>query len=769
MMKKGNIEKSIFRDNIGLTIGLLVMYTIMIILVFFSSVLPGSLKRSYDEFLVDYCLADAWINVMPGNDYPVDELKKIDHLAEVCPSFALDADIKFKGNENCSARIFTVSDTDLQRFYAYDGENVINTGSLYISQRFASIHSICVGDIISVMTPSGQKDLPISGIITTPESMVCARDDFSRNDSYDFCYLYIPSVLAEKTFGTGGIVNRFSLYFDDGTTIGEMESAIDEAEDIIGPRALSSVIYETSQFKYIVESEMTALPSILKYMVLVIFFVGVCFSSLFICQIVEKERRTIGLLRALGFSKSRVVTLFIQYAGILSIAAALIGITIGYILVETASDIFLLQFSVPEFKADFETGRFLIFLLMYFAAVLLSNVFSLKKVVGIDPSEAYSGAIQTDKELPGWFSKSKIPVLIKITSASIVRHTGRFLASSFCISACVMLLVMSISTKASEKQGEPAVFGGRYRYDVMLRTDGKNFDINSVSEKDFAEDYTEYIAFSERISFGEKGEEVQINAIPDETNLLVLSDAKENRLYPSDGGILLDDWFARRIGAGKGDIVKVGDTELEVTGILYEYIDTTQYINERTAELLGYSTQNTVIVKLREGADETKALNEMKQIPGVYFGTLINSYKQSYLNNIGSMEFVLNIFTVLSILLGIIIIYNMVILKANEKRLEYATLLALGIWNKEILSMAFVENILEYIFAIAFAFFTGRYASVGLMEKMGASGRSYPVYHLGESFLTACLFSLLFVFAGVLITIIKVKKIDPALSLNIDE
>ena len=663
-MKKTHIGKSIFRDNVGFSFGLFFMYAVMIVLVFFSLLLPGSLRSAVDDFITDYKLENAWITAMPMYDPPIEKLKKINNVCEINQSFTTDVDIKINGEDGFSARIFSVSDDDTLMFHTYSEDENATPDSVSITYRFATLNSVSPGDTVTVEAPNGNTDLKIGRIITTPEGIICSKDDLAQSDAYSFCYLYLPRDEVDRIFGTNGLSNRFSIWFDDGTTTEEMQKAVKEAEDILGESVISSVVFETSQFKSFIDCELDSLDSAIRYMLYIIFFIGICFSCFFVYQIIDKERKTIGLLRALGYSKSKIFAYFFKYIGGLSVSAAIAGGIAGICLVRLSAGVYLKQLSIPDIAYIIPPLPFVKFFSMYFISVFLSCVLSSGKITGIDPCEAYGGVVPNKGGTSGLVSRLKLPVFAKISVTSLSRHIFRLLATALCISVCIMLTMMSVSTKTSEQNAIPATFGDKFRYDVSLRVSGDDSVLQDIKDNENTEKVNECISFRGTLSFNGKTEYSLFNALKDDHSLFVLYDPSGNSIDVPENGILLN---------------------------------------------------------------------------------------------------------LLSVSLGIIIIYNMVMLSANEKRVEYATLLALGIKTKEIFTMAFFENILEYIPAVILAIPLGVFSSLRLMFVMCTQAHAYPTYLFGASFAASCTVSLIYIFVGVLLTIIKVKRIDPALSLNFGE
>ena len=503
-------------------------------------------------------------------------------------------------------------------------------------------------------------------------------------------------------------------------------------------------------------------------MLRLIFLIGICFSAFFVYQVVAKERNTIGILLALGYSRIGIFGVFLRYVAGLALLGEIIGSAIGIVLVKYAANIYLVEFSLPSLSISYDLNRIILLLILYIFTVVFTCLVSSGNISRVDPCEAYGGYIQKDIKIPRGVANTRMPIFPKLAILSLYRKKWRTLAMSLCISACIVLLIMAISIKFSEQQAFPANFGQRYTYDISLRTDGNHDTFKYIKKYKKTEETCNYIAFRKSIKFNNKKKTTQISTIENNSDLLSAYDSAGNRLNPEDG-IILDSWFADKIGATEGNYVKLGKHRLKVTGIADEYIDGTQYISKKTAKKCGHSKYNTTLVKLGENVDGAKALKHFKKDDGVYFGSLISGYEELCKDSFKAIGSIINIFVCLAVMLGSIIIYNMVTLSAHEKQREYAILLALGIWNKEIFEMAFIENINEYLLAIISAIPIGYYTSIGLMRLMGTEGHSFPSFHMKIAVLFACIISLIYIIVGVIETFRKVKKIDSAIALNYNE
>lgn len=765
-MSNRRLVKSIIRSNRGFSVGLLIMFTIMIVMVFFSLIFSSSLISSLNDFTHDYHLADAWITTS-DIDCPVEKLEDIDKVSHVDASFVADADIRFRDNDVCSTRIFSVLKDGRQKFYSFDGYDNQDFDTIGLSQRFASIHDISVGDNISIDAPDGWVNLEVGSIVSTPECMVCARDELSRSDMYEFCYIYLSEAKVNQLFNNGSRANRISIYCEDGTTVDEINAVVEEAENILGDCVAESVVYEGSQFKATLDSNMIVLGDTINFMRWIIFSVGIIFSAFFVYQVVAKERSTIGILLAQGYSKGNIFEVFLRYVTGIALLALLLGSAIGIVLVKFASGVYLVEYSIPELTITYELKALMSYICFYILVVIFTCVVSIGRITGVDPCEAYGGvtyAADTPEHLTGLCTS----VYVKMAILSMWRNKWRTLIISICIAACMGLLVLAISTQMTDQRALPANFGERFTYDISLRVYEDERVVDGIRIDEKTDHINKNIAFRDEISLNDAREKTQIVALQRGSDLHTLRDSQGNRLDPGDG-IILDTWFANQLGAVKGDYVTIDSHELEVTGLADEYIDSTQYISYKTAKLLGHSKTNTVLIKLRQGEKASTALKHYKEKIGVYYGSLLTNYENLCKDSFKSIGTVLNILSCLAVMLGTIIIYNMVVLSASEKKREYAVLLALGVWTREISLMAFVENLFEYIFAVVCAIPVGTYISLKIMSTMSIEGHSYPPYLFELAFVIACLISLLYVFIGVLVTIIKVKKIDPAIALNNNE
>ena len=103
-------------------------------------------------------------------------------------------------------------------------------------------------------------------------------------------------------------------------------------------------------------------------------------------MLVSVTQRTaeIGLLKALGATKTQLQGLFLTEAALLSVAGAVLGIALGQ------TSIWVIQMSYPDFPVSLPVWALFSALAVSLVTGLLFGVLPARKAAGLDPVEALS-------------------------------------------------------------------------------------------------------------------------------------------------------------------------------------------------------------------------------------------------------------------------------------------------------------------------------------------------------------------------------------------
>lgn len=765
-MKKANFSRAIFRNNRGLSIGLLLVMLLVTVSACFALVMPSSVRTTLERFTEEYGLPDAYITARPSLQTHLEDLKQIEGVQAVQADFSVDTRIRLPDGTEFGARVFGVEEDGFQKFYDFESDG--DSGGVWMSVRFAGLHALSAGQTVSLDTPDGFRSLELDKLVTTPNCMVCTRDAYSWNDVADFCFLYLPRQDLDELFGCGGAANLYSFQFEPDTDLSLQKQSMQQAEQLLADDALSTVIYEDSQVKSYIDNELQSMTNAVTCMQVVILLIGLCFCTLFVRQIVEKESKTCAVLRALGYRKKQILWIFIRFTLRVSILALALGAALGACISRYGLEVYRQMFSLPKMIYDIDPLLLAALTLSALLVGVIACLSSADRLLKADPALSFNPA-EEEKEPPKFLKKLRVSAFTRIALLSQWKKKARLVQSAACIAVCISLTAMALGLLFSKNAVFPANFGGRFRYDTLVRlTEGTQYD-GWLSELDGVSRAEPMTLLRETISFGGETDTVQINALPDECRLTVLSAPDGERLTPEEDGIILEEWYAEKHGLHPGQSIKIGETELIITGIAREFIRSVQYISMQTAQKLGYSEINACTVSLDAQADAEKVYAQIEQTDGVLYQTRTDNQRLSVETGFQALDVVIWVYCAVVLLMGVLLVYNMTAVNISERKYTYAALIALGTGKREFGRMAFLDNLLRYAAAAAAACPLGLLGSRIIRQTMSTLGHSYPPVRTGLSLLLACLMSLSYVFCGVFITIRKIRKIDPAALLSAGE
>lgn len=762
-MKMPNVSRSLFHSNRGLSVGMFIMFALVAVSAALAVILPGSVRQGIYGFLEEMHRPDAWIVTDAMDAGPKEQLARIPGVRAVEAGLTAEVGVELEKGERCALRLTGVEEDGIAGFYVFEEAEVTGCG-VWISDRFAEDRGIRCGDTLTMLAPREQT-LTVEKIVTTPECVGCTRDDLSWFDPANFGYLYMPRAEAEALLDKQGEVNRWCLQMEDGAEPAAVRRAVAEAEKLLGDHVQSTVIFEDSQIKAWIDSELAALRRTVIDLQTVIFAIGLIFAALFLCQMVEKERKKIGLLRALGATRGQVFGLFLRYVGTISAVAILLGGTAGVLIARRGLEIYRSLYSLPAIPIVWKPVTALGMLLAFAGIDLGACLISADLILRVDPCEACSGRPLRETASPRWVTCLPIPAQIKIALAPLWRNRGRMVQATLSVAVCIVLTAMSLAALFSKNATFPATFGGRLRYEGMARLTGEEA-LDAVRDVAGVKTTEPMRLFRGEIRSDSTAENAQLNTLPETGDLIVLSDPEGNRVYPEPGGILLDEWFAGQLGVAPGDTVTVDGVTLKVTGLVREHIRSVQYVTADTAASLGHPQANACLFMVEDWADLRRIGEDISRTEGVQFVTLTEDQETSVHSSFRGLDLVLYAYIAIAMALGCIIVYNMMVISISERKKDHATLLALGASGKELTQIFLWENLLRYAAAAAVAVLPGLWAARRLMTDMSTLGHSYPPVALPWAVALACALSLVYVGLGMAVGILRVMRIDPAVTLN---
>ena len=771
-----SLSFSVAKRNKGFTLGLIILFLIITTIIVMERYTIPSVRETIDDYSEDYHVPDLWAvtEAMPVS--AEDLLPEYPEIIGHEYGMVMDVRCRVREKQVFVLNLTGVEEDGFRKYYFTDEtHSQDDIPEVMISSYFAQANNICPGDTVELMTPEGYQDFFVSALVSCPENMFCSRDSTSWCDAADFGFLYLSRSVMDKYYSTAGYSNYWSFRVSDECSDDREEEILESITESFGSHLISAERFSASKIKTQLDDELNQAGKAIQYMPFLAYGLGVFFTCLFIQQVMQDQKKTIGLLRALGYSNRQVLKVFMMYIALTYIIGTALGLGFGAFLTRFSVGIYKNTYSLPYIHYSTSIPLLVLLLAVPLVIGIASCIFRARIITKMDPAEAFGGAAPSEySELPLWLQKLRLSEMVKIAVVSVYRNKKRFLLSAVSIASSIVISLASLALGISNNAAQPTAFGnadgdgGRFRYDVLIRNSGGDDFLNSVRETEGVSAAEPVTIFMAELCSGSDTLELQINALDQSCTLIVPEDENGNFLLPRDG-IVLEEIAAKKLEVQVGDEVTIGNTSLKVNGIAREIVNSIQYISFETAERLGYHSQNEVVVSFEPEADPVVVCSVLSELPGFDYSVVRDHQMQAVKSGCRAKDTAVYISSALAFVLGIIIIYNMVALSVEEKKLDYATLIALGASVKDFFSMAAVENILRYLAAIIPGIPAGCLVAASALNGMSSLKTSYPFMHIGTVCLITGLISLAYLFGGVLFTLWKVKSVEPSAALNARE
>ncbi|MGY3797707.1 FtsX-like permease family protein [Granulicatella adiacens ATCC 49175] len=449
-------------------------------------------------------------------------------------------------------------------------------------------------------------------------------------------------------------------------------------------------------------------------------------------RFVNEERINAGVLKALGYETKDVMKKFAVYGFTAGVSGTILGILLGTYALPSALGATLMKDTVlPSIQLNFHP-------LIAVIAIICSLICSVVPPLWIArrelheqasalllPKAPVAGSKILLERIP--FIWNRLSFTHKVTARNIFRYKQRMFMTIFGVAGSVALLFAGRGILGSLDGIADRQFKELITYDAIVSKES----VLTVSEQTALQNYltssnvTAYSdVYSESVTRevpGVDDEQSVTVLVGEETNLspyLHLNDAKTKKAVTlPEGGVLISEKLAKLLNVKTGDTFTLPnkdgeDVTLTVGGIVEMYAGHFVIMTpEVYAKFYGVAPQNNAIFvqfKDKDASSVQKAAADLMALDGVK-AVVQNTSMVSRINTIvGSLSRVMMILTAVSILLAVVILYNLTNINVAERIRELSTIKVLGFLNKEVTMYIYRETILLSVIGIVVGLLFGR-------------------------------------------------------------
>ncbi|HFI0912070.1 TPA: FtsX-like permease family protein [Streptococcus suis] len=476
----------------------------------------------------------------------------------------------------------------------------------------------------------------------------------------------------------------------------------------------------------------------------VLYLVAALVTFTTMARFVDEERTQSGILKALGYTNRQIMAKFILYGLAAGLVGTIVGIIAGNLLLSPLiSDIITQTTVIGPAKRHF-------YPLWTGLALLLSLASSVLPAYLVDRRELTEKPAQLLLPKPPvtgssiWLEKwpaiwSRLSFTHKVTARNIFRYKLRMLMTIFGVAGTVALLFGGLGIRSSISGVVQRQFGELIHYDMLVVENSRATEEELDKLTHFLQ--SDQVCQSLPVAFEQLHQTVEENGQRKNLSIsLYISDRRDfgnqvslesstgQPIKLSDRGIVLTEKLAQIYGVSVGDKLSLTLEDKEVSVRVEAVADmyaghfiymTDSYYEQVTSK---QKTANAYLVQLKDsqlGHIQTLA-SQLLAMPAVRSLVQNTSLIDMLTTIAGSLQTIMTILVILSILLGLVILYNLTIINMSERIRELSTIKVLGFHNKEVTMYIYRETIALSLIGMLVGLVGGIYLHKLLLAMIGS-------------------------------------------------
>lgn len=584
-----------------------------------------------------------------------------------------------------------------------------------LDERFATAHSLDIGDGFSA-TMNGQRlDLVVSAIVLSPEFVYAPDPSGIAPDDKRFAVFFMSRSALASVMDMDGAFNSISLRTLHGSCTPCVIAALDDLLKPFGGRGAFDRERQTSHA--FLTAELTGLQSMAQVVPPIFLLVSAFLVNMIFSRLISLEREQIGLLKANGYG---AVAIAVHY-GKLVVAVAFVGVFFG----GTAGAV--MGRALTRLYADFYKFPFLIYREqpdLYLIAGLICSAAALAGAAkAIWTAASLPPAVAMRPPAPPHFRRllpigrsmhqglgSLVSQLVIMALRQLVHQPVRSLLTVLGTAFSVALMVTSLATQSAMEHMINTQFFRAERADARLDfTVAQNPSVASDVARLPGVMMTEPSRTLDVILHHRNlSERIGLTGKPVTPVLSRVLDEQGTPVDMPQLGIVLSERLATKLDLRVGQNLEIEllaengrRVKTHVAGVIQTYLGLGAYMSldylDRLAQ--GGPRINSVWIKV----DETRLdalYAAVKATPGLGSISLQSlsrdRFRELMAENISIMQ---TVYVVIAMIVAFGVAYNSARIQLSEKGRELASLRVLGFTRAEVFSVLLVELVVLIVLA----------------------------------------------------------------------
>ncbi len=688
-----------------------------------------NLRGQVDRYYQTSNMADVFAEVGGISEAELKQLKDIPGIAEVSGKMTMDVRMLMSGQtEIVTLHLMSYDESDLLNQMRLSVPGKQERG-VYIGGKMVAAAELEAGTEMTLLFNGSGKQCVLEGICYAPDYVYAIPPGGTMipdGEIYDIACMDKKQM--EELTGKKDALNELGFRLEPGYSYEDVRyQLIDQLQG----KGLTSLCAREDQQSYgMVSGEMDELTAMGTMLPVMFLSISVFMLYVVLKKMIDKDKSLIGTVKAMGMTDGELIAAYMMQGVCVGIAGALIGslaaVPFGQFMFNIYADFFDLPDRIYHSYADSRIKAFVIAAGVSMLAVYMG----VRGILEITPAQAMRSRAPKSAvnfKLPGTFLH-KLGIMERMGIRSVARNPfrGFLIMLAICFPYSMSSVLFSFDQVANQMFFDQ--FSKVQVYDMqislanyvpLLQAANAGYELDGVSQSEAVSQMIAELKHENRTEF------TMLYGLNQGSEMWKIMDLHGQFYQPPDRGLYINSKTAKELHLNKGDLVEVSASgitaepvKIPVVCILEESLGSGCYISNEGFRYY-FNTNalsDTVILKVRPGQEQLvkEQLLKTSQVTWlVDAGRILENYE----SQMESMMVMINMFSIMAVLAGGILIYNISMINIRERTTEFGTIMLMGGSDSEVGRILVFEQLLYFVMGIL-AGFPGSMGVKYLVEKV---------------------------------------------------
>lgn len=674
------------RDNWTQFFSVVLMATISVLIFSGMASVWTGLNSAVDDYVKETNMADSWVRAAGIGPEDLEALKDLKAVKDLSLSMQMTAPVEADKSELC---LNAFNDQVVSHPLTISGDpyDPAADEGIWLDRDYARKHRIKSGDMIKLKGAKESLDVKVRGIVMSPEYIYYTGNITETIPNYDkYGYAFISRRDMQKLFP--GLPYTMAHIRTTGSISDE------KLEDIFGKRFIAAQDRDSFMPFARVGQESRQMQKMASLFSLVFILLALMTMYTSMVRLVNRQKMTIGTLKALGTSARKIRLHYAGYGLVLPIIGGLAGLLLGRITVSKAlMKVKQTTIYLPEWRLIHSEASLVLIGIIVLSCVFAS-VWAAGQCLKDMPAETMrntGGKSYRQKEGKEDGFLGKVSYEWRWVLRNISQNKVRFLMGIVGVFGGMVLIIAGLGVQDAIHSSNDFVFDQCYQYEnkVLLNRPGDTVGLDGTANHQWLQEG------NIEIKYGDGQVKQSVLTVCDNGDMVRFYDDENKKFDLPKEGAVISRKLGRDLGIAPGNTV-----EVRIFG-LQDWIKLTVDATSKTLSPQGLFMSRRAYENLDRDFLATTLLTAEKDSSIFSNNPKVKSViskKQQIKNTDKVANSVMSIVKLLiaaSILLSIVILYNLGILNYVERVRDFATMKVLGFLQKEIRQISIRECLLS--------------------------------------------------------------------------